>query len=690
MKKALSVAFAALLMFLLLPLSVQAEEPRQLAPQPAPALAAEDFLSPDATPTGNVAQRMGQVKELFPNGSYFSKSRTSCTGATHDAAGNCSYSQCSLSNVLPTIPGFGSVRLAQASGSLSFARFASFYIFGLSPDKASGFSGYSSVSLSNAKPGDFVWMNNGAHAGIFLSQTATHVYLLDSNNGYVYSTAKTNKVSHRSPTPKSGNTFAVYHPNNYDKINDAAQVSIISLELNVLSVYLEQEQTFQLTAYVYPANTSENKKVTWASSNPSVATVSSTGLVTMRAASGQARITATAGHAQKSCAVYAKVDSSAPLNPPIAPSDLRAVKIDPAGITLEWFDPYDPWKGGSASPAAVYYFEIQRLEGGQWVTKAVVDGGSYLDTDIRAGAQYTYRVRCYYVDKTGPVYSDASNTIAAKLATGWQTEGAKRYYYNSNGVKQIGWVAISGNRYFFDAATGVMQTGWVQDESGIRYCDRSTGAMCTGWLKIDGQQYYFDRTTGVSTWGWVRDGSKWYYLDSTGKRTGWLLYNGERSYNWYYFDKSTGAMRTGWVLDGSRWYFFDNSGAMYTGLLQNDGNRYILDWNTGEMRTGWVQTGDGWYYLNNPNGVARTGWVQDGGTWYFFNRATSVMHTGWLLDGGTWYYLDGSSGAMRTGWLLDGGHWYYLQPSGVMATGTAYIGGVQNRFNAGGVWLGAA
>ncbi len=587
MKKVLSAAFAALFLFMLVPVTAQAEDVPQLAPQSVVAVAAEEFLSPDATPSGNVAQRIEQVKALFKHGDYFSKNRQADpAGTLHYDDGSCAAGNCSVNSVLPTIPGFESVRLTPAATCLGFARFASFYIFGLCPNYGAGMPGYSSVSLANAKPGDFVRVNGKTHSGIFISQNATYVYLLDSNNYYSGFSPKTNRVSHNSPTPKSGNTFEVYRANNYDQINASASVPITSVSLNTTRISLKQGETTQLTAVVNPSNTTQNKTVTWTSSDPSSVSVSANGLVTVLANGlGSVTITAAAGGKSATCTVNMVAVVGGPVGiAPTDPANLRITKTERSGITLAWNDPHSGWSWGG------YFFEIQRKEGGQWVTKALKQGplSTYKDIDVRVGASYTYRIMSYFVNEDPPYglgyCPNGSNTAAAKIATGWQTEGSKKYYYDGNGILQTGWTAV---------------------------------------------------------------GSKWYFMD-----------------------KSTGAVKKGWVKDGSQWFFLDKS--------------------SGAMRTGWVQDGGAWYFLDKSSGAMRTGWVQDGGAWYFLDKSSGAMRTGWLYDGGAWYYLDRSSGAMRTGWLLDGGHWYYLQPSGVMATGTAYIGGVRNRFNAGGVWLGAA
>lgn len=69
----------------------------------------------------------------------------------------------------------------------------------------------------------------------------------------------------------------------------SSTVSVTSVSLNTSSASLTEGETLQLNASVYPTNAT-NRNVTWSSSNTSVATVTSNGLVTAKSA-GTATIT---------------------------------------------------------------------------------------------------------------------------------------------------------------------------------------------------------------------------------------------------------------------------------------------------------------------------------------------------------------------------------------------------------------
>ena len=79
------------------------------------------------------------------------------------------------------------------------------------------------------------------------------------------------------------------------------QVAVTSILLNKTSLSLNEGETFQLTATVYPDNATD-KTVTWSSSNTAVAAVGNNGLV-VAISEGTATITATAGNKSRTCQV---------------------------------------------------------------------------------------------------------------------------------------------------------------------------------------------------------------------------------------------------------------------------------------------------------------------------------------------------------------------------------------------------
>ena len=99
-------------------------------------------------------------------------------------------------------------------------------------------------------------------------------------------------------------TVAAAHGNLSDacKITvTASAIPVTSISLDKTTLTLAEQDTYQLKATVNPDNATD-KTVTWSTSNPAVATVSSSGLVTAKA-EGSATITAKAGDKSATCEV---------------------------------------------------------------------------------------------------------------------------------------------------------------------------------------------------------------------------------------------------------------------------------------------------------------------------------------------------------------------------------------------------
>ncbi len=106
------------------------------------------------------------------------------------------------------------------------------------------------------------------------------VHVADVGNG-MPATVKLEARHYNTNTQCQGTTFE--------------EVKVTGISLNTNSISLPMGSTQQLTATIAPADAT-NKTVTWSSSNPSVASVSSTGLVTGVAVGGPITITATSSN----------------------------------------------------------------------------------------------------------------------------------------------------------------------------------------------------------------------------------------------------------------------------------------------------------------------------------------------------------------------------------------------------------
>lgn len=98
-----------------------------------------------------------------------------------------------------------------------------------------------------------------------------------------------------------------YTPKETGDINGDMDVEIFisEIQLNKTSLTLEEDETEKLEVTVIPADTTEDKTVTWTSSDDTIATVDQNGVVTAKKI-GTATITATVGEHTATCTVTVK------------------------------------------------------------------------------------------------------------------------------------------------------------------------------------------------------------------------------------------------------------------------------------------------------------------------------------------------------------------------------------------------
>ena len=219
---------------------------------------------------------------------------------------------------------------------------------------------------------------------------------------------------------------------------------------------LKSGASAQLTATVKPDNATD-RKVTWTSSDSSVANVMGTGVVTAGSKAGKATVTATAGG--KSASVTVTV-TDVPKQP----------------MTV-WYKPASSWKTakvhyqangkwtGSAQQMTLYRngwyrYTIPDTAGGQ-VRMAFTDGGSAWDNN--GGQGKDYRVSGSVVSVSGgkvsysaPSFDESPMTVWYKPDSSWKTA---KVNYQANGK----W---SGGAQQMEASCGGWYRYTIPDTAG--------------------------------------------------------------------------------------------------------------------------------------------------------------------------------------------------------------------------------
>ena len=357
-----------------------------------------------------------------------------------------------------------------------------------------------------------------------------------------------------------GSTAYKYAKDNLLDVNLLVPITDVTLEQTQVDLVKGNNTT--LTATINPSDTTDDKILSWASSNESVVRVgkeTANGVEIEAVGAGTATITVTTVNGKTaSCVIkvaqwvrdskgwwYCRADGTYPSN--------------------GWYEIEDEW----------YYFNASGycLEN-QWIGNCYVKVGGAMAKNQWVGN--------YYVGENGVYISNAR----------WLQLGETWYYLGAGGVRQTGWQLISGTWYYFNGS-GAMQIGW-QAIGGTWYYLDENGAMLTGWQLISGTWYYLSGSGAMLT-GWQAIGGTWYYLNGSGAMlTGWQTIGG----TWYYLNEN-GAMLTGWQAIGGTWYYFNGSGAMVAS--QWVGNYYLQA--DGSMATNkWIDS----YYVDanglwNPN-----------------------------------------------------------------------------------------
>jgi len=181
------------------------------------------------------------------------------------------------------------------------------------------------------------------------------------------------------------------------KINLSSLILVSSISLSKNTASLQTGKTLQLTATVNPSN-ANYKAVALKTSSSAVAAVSSAGLITAKSI-GKATITCTAkdGSGKKATCVITVI--------PKTPATVKATRAGSTSIKISWTDVT------GATGYVVYRYNPTTKS---YVNIKATTATSYINTGLKKGITYTYKVKAYKIVSGVNIYSNYSTTASAK------------------------------------------------------------------------------------------------------------------------------------------------------------------------------------------------------------------------------------------------------------------------------------
>lgn len=321
-------------------------------------------------------------------------------------------------------------------------------------------------------------------------------------------------ISAKASTRTASFTFTIKGKPNEPEVESPIPVS--SIELNVSSLTLEVEQSYELKAAIKPDNAAD-KNYTWASSASEVVKVEGGKLTALKP--GTAKITVTAAadpNVKAECQVTVNektqqeqvqirldqtqatltVKNTLQLKVTVTPGD-KTVKWSSSKPEVASVDQQGKVTAAAAGEAVI----TAEAEGKKAECKITVksDYDPKADTSKtlkdKSGNQVYVKVDGKYVEAKAADYYKHSAFYKKETANGyryfgWQNLDGRTYYFDKNGNKVTGDQVIQGAKYSFNS-DGSLNTG-----SGVLGIDVSTWNGNINWsqVKNSGVSYVIIRT----------------------------------------------------------------------------------------------------------------------------------------------------------------------------------------------------
>ena len=493
-----------------------------------------------------------------------------------------------------------------------------------------------------------------------------------------------------------------------------------SIQLDKASADLKKGETVDLNVKVNPVYTTDDKTVTWKSSNTNVATVDKNGKVTAVGA-GEATISATVGKFTETCKVTVSIPLEAiemadKYNLELGAKEHLRPRANPINTTAD----LTKMKWTSSNPDVVKVDKAGNMTGVSYGTATItaeLDGvkASCEVTVVKPGldkAEVTLSQETYTYDGT-----EKRPKVTVKLEGKTLVEG-KDYQVGYYDNVKVGTASVAiraeGEQHGMIVKMFMIKHVEIKDAtiSGISNKTYNGSAQTQKiTVKVNGTTLKEGTDYSVSYKNNTNAGTATVTITGKGNYAGTVdktfqiakvSINGasvsgitDKTYTGSAHGQNVSVSVSGKTLRANSDYTVSYSNNVNPGTatvtISGKGNYEgsLQRSFTIKMSGQWIQSGSRWWYRHNDGRYTRNGWEFINGQWYLFDNA-GWMQTGWQKVGGAWYYMSGS-GAMVTGWLNDRGTWYYMTESGAMATGWINLNGTWYFLNGSGAmqtgWL---
>ncbi|MBQ3543803.1 MAG: Ig-like domain-containing protein [Lachnospiraceae bacterium] len=547
------------------------------------------------------------------------------------------------------------------------------------------FSGIPNGKYVDAVTGDVQNVTNGTLTASVSGQANMKVYVLD--------TAK---------TPAPGRVIP-----NGDYLTDGGSATLIknervddntvkptSITVSPTSVSVLEGNTTTVTATVLPTDAS-NKKVTWTSSNDSVATVSG-GTIT-GVSVGTATITAKTSNgltATVSVTVKENPNIVKPTGVTVSPTTLTLTEGDASKVTAtvapsNATNKTVTWTSADTSVATVDSTGLVTAvgEGSTTITAKTSNGLTATVSVTVEGKTFTTLENGVYFEKPSSWGSDVyvymwKKSNSEKLTGEWPGTKIQNLEDNIYGFSCN--VDTSDAMIIFNAGLNQPQTddltfeglglydtsGWVKEitEKGkvsIQYVDEDGNVLSTKSMSGDVGASY-------STVAITIDG---YKLKTTPSNANGTYTAGTTTVTYVYEKEIIDDILNGWNEINGKWYYYE-AGVMQTSKWID--NRYYVKADGSRAESEFVSNGN--YYIGS-DGVWVTGskWLQVSGKYYYLKSGT-VQKSKWVKVGTKYYYFDASGVMQSSKWIGN----YYVKADGSMAV-SEFVGSYY--VDANGAWV---